>query len=320
VTNDQGVAFLTALSCKQIKIKGNGWVEASCPLAPWLHKSHSDQSPSFGIHIKSGERSHFLCFACRQGTLEELLHTLEFYSKSNHIHQYNFSVCHKILDEELEVVPLPPYVEFQQSEQVFEEWPSYWIDSFKPVVYFSDAMKYLGSRGVSAETITEHNLRYDSKRYMIVAPYYNAFFKFAGARGRSILPDVSGPQKHFDYSFHGTNNCKLVWYGETVLNQPGPVVVAEGQFDAMRIKLAYSKVVANLTAKPSWEKMKKLGDCPFIIQIPDNDEAGAESVKAYASMCHNLGIGHKVLHLDLAVKDAAECSPLYLKDMIEELL
>lgn len=311
----QCVAFLEALRAKQIRVKSNGWVEASCVLAPWLHKHHADHTPSFGLSISPGGRSYFMCFACRQGSAEELLHSLEMYSHASP--NYDFKRCHQILADEQFVVPLPAYGEFHKPEQVFIEWPSYWLDSFQKVGWVTDAIEYLNYRGVSQTIWVQFDLRYDTKHQRIVAPYWDVFGRFAGARGRSI---VDQQKKHYDYSWQGANNARLVWYGEQSLNLPGPVVVVEGQFDVMRVAQAFPKVVGALTSKPTLEKMKKLSSSQRVIQIPDRDEAGDQSVFVYAKYCQQLGLQHRVAYLGEGVKDPAECHPDYLRDRIEEHL
>ena len=316
---ESGVAFLQALHCQKIRIKDNGWIEAACPLAKWLHKHAVDNSPSFGLSISSGERSHYSCFACRHGSVEELLQTLELYTAGKS-HQYDFKLCHQLLDEEQQILPLPEYGGKKSGAVEFEEWPAYWLNSFQSSSWADPAIKYLAYRNVSPTTQKVFDLRYDSKRQMIVAPYYDVFNRFAGARGRSILSEATGASKHYDYSWQGKNNYRLVWYNEPVLNLSGPIVVVEGQFDCMRVAQVFPKVVAALTAKPTFEKMKKLGDCPFIIQIPDTDETGKMSMSVYAEMCAQLGIGYKMLWLDEGVKDPDQCHPDYLKEKIEGLL
>ena len=97
-------------------------------------------------------------------------------------------------------------------------------------------------------------------------------------------------------------------------------MVVEGQFDLWRTVQAYPKALANLTAKPTMEKVKKLGDCGTVIQIPDTDEAGRESAHRYAQLCGQLGLKHRVIWLDEGVKDPAECHVDYLRDKIQEAL
>ena len=313
MTEEQGIAFLTALRAKNIRVKDNGWIEASCPLAPWLHQKHHDHSPSFGLNATT---SYFWCFACRQGSAEELLHTVELYSKGKG--DYDFGQCHQLLLEDVPVVmPLPPFGEFTQVRQPFVEWPQFWVESFTQAAWVTEAAVYLASRGVPVQQLAEFDLRYDPKRSMIVAPYRDVFGRLAGARGRSIL-DTG--QKHYDYTFQNINNARWVWYNEKALNLHGPVVVVEGQFDLWRTVQAFPKTVASLTSKPTVEKMKKLGGCGVVIQIPDRDAAGSQSTVRYAELCQQFGLQHRILWLDEGVKDPAECSIDYLRDRIHDLL
>lgn len=322
----QAVQFLTALKCKHVKIKNNGWVEAACPLAPWTHKSGKDSNPSFGVTIDPGKRSYFSCFSCMKGSVEELVQLIALYAKET-IADYDIAQAHALIDDELKVLPLPEYGS-KLNVQVFEEWPKYWLDAYVEIEYHEQKLPalsnspwtYLALRKVPVEIVHAFKLRWDDYRKMVVAPYWDVFGRFAGARGRSILPDTSGPQKHFDYSWNGRNNSRLVWYNEQCLHMPGPVVVVEGQFDCWRTSQAYPKVVANLTARPMLEKLKKLGDSPFVIQIPDRDDAGIMSADLYAQLCKKLGIRYKRLTLDDGVKDPDDCHPEYLKTKIQELL
>jgi hypothetical protein len=240
---------------------------------------------------------------------------LELYSHASK--DYDFARCHQLLSEEQYVVSLPAYGEFPSQAQVFVEWPVYWLDSFMQAWFHAEGHQYLLSRWVSPETAHQFSIRYDVKRQMVVAPYWDVFGRLAGARGRKV---TEGGQQHFDYTFQGVNNARLVWYHEQVLNDPGPVVVVEGQFDLWRTVQAYKKTVAALTAKPTLEKMKKLGDCGTVIQIPDLDEAGEQSIGVYAKYCQQLGLKHKVVRLGEGVKDPAECHVDYLRDRIQEML
>lgn len=318
MTVEQCLAFLEALRVKNVFVKDNGWVIGSCPLAQWTHKNRTDHSPSFGLSISPGGHSYFMCFACRQGSAEELVSSIEMYSQALPERDYDFLRCHQILSEEEYVVPLPAYGEFGPPGQVFTEWPAYWLDSFQKAEWVDTSMNYLNHRNVAMTVILQFDLRYDPKRQMLVAPYRDVFGRLAGARGRAI--DVLAKQKHYDYTFQGVNNARLVWFNEPVLNLPGPVVVTEGQFDCMRTVQAFPKTVANLSSKPTLEKMKKLGDCGTVVQIPDRDEAGAQSVQVYAKFCHQFDLKHRVVHLDEGVKDPDECSPDYLRDKITEVL
>lgn len=63
------VLLLKKLGCDKVKVRSNGWVVSSCPLAPYTHGGGIDSSPSFGVHAQDG-RSGFRCLSCgRAGDL-----------------------------------------------------------------------------------------------------------------------------------------------------------------------------------------------------------------------------------------------------------
>ena len=318
MTVEQGIAFLQALRAKHIRDKGNGWIEASCVLAPWTHSHQQDVTPSFGLRAVPGERGYFKCFACREGSAEELLQTIELYAKSSlNPLEYDFPAAHQVLADETIAVTLPGYQEFK-AQPVMEPWPEYWLESFQKAEWSVDAMVYLGNRDVSVQKAWDFDLRFDTKRQMVVAPYRDVHGRLAGARGRAIVAEA--PFKHYDYTYQHVNNARFVWFGEPSLNLPGPVVVVEGQFDTMRVAQVWPKVVGALSSKPTWEKMRKLTYSPLLIQIPDRDEAGAQSMVRYKEMCKTLNIPYRHIWLDEGCKDPDECSPAYLYDRIQEVL
>ena len=92
---EQILALLDALHVKKAKIKGNGWVEGCCPLARWTHKNGTDSTPSFGVSINPAGPSHYSCFACQHGSIEELVQVLELYSKDTP-GGYDFALCHQL--------------------------------------------------------------------------------------------------------------------------------------------------------------------------------------------------------------------------------
>jgi DNA primase len=246
---------------------------------------------------------------------------MEMYVAPEFWGQYDFKGAHQILtDEAINIAPLEEYREFKTVNQVFTEWPAYYLDSFKPVKMFVGAVEYLKKRNVSPEAIEKHDLRFDSSKDMIVCPYWNVFGKLAGARGRSIHDHASGEEKHFDYRCKGINNARFVWYNEQALNLPGPVVVVEGQFDTWRVEAGWPKVLGNLTAKPTLEKFKRLADAEEVVVIPDNDETGKISKDTYTTLAREFGVKVHFVDLPEGVKDPDECHPQYLQERVEDAL
>jgi DNA primase len=324
MTTDQAKAFLEAIRAKNIRTKNSTIVQSSCPLAKWTHQKGVDVNPSFALFCSPGEATHYHCFTCGNGSAEDLINSISFYSKDD-LATYDLKSARLILENEEFVVPLPEYSEGASQDQVFEEWPDWWLDSFSTVYHSVEAMDYLKTRGVDESISKEFELHYDPSRKMIVFPYWNVYGKLAGARGRSILSGVTGEKKHYDYRFNGRNNAKLVLYNEQVLNLPGPVVVVEGQFDVIRVSQRWKKVVGNLTAFVVKEKFKKLLDSDCLVHITDPDKTGIDSRAGWSDLCQKYGITYKTVDLPPTNSqgekvDPGNCHPDYLYDKIQEVL
>lgn len=323
MTEDQVSVFMKSLGSKQVVRKDN-WMSGTCVLARWTHKSGKDSNPSFGMTFEAGKTSRFNCFSCRTGSAEELLGAIEMFasqSAGTFAEQgLDIKTARKMLEEEeIGLVALPEYGEFTQTPQhEFQEWPQYWVDSFAPASNVTEAYDYLRSRDVTDEQIKQFNIRWDSNRKMVVFPYKNVYGKFAGARGRAVVDNVKGSKKHHDYTWNGVNNASLCWFNEQCLDSDGKVIIVEGQFDAMRVSMVYPKVIGNMTAKPSLNKLRRLQQTDGVVYIPDNDEAGEQATVRYAEYCKNKGIPFETVHLDSSVKDAAECHPEYLKTIFSD--
>jgi hypothetical protein len=327
--------FLEALGGSNFKQNGE-WLKCSCPLSKFTHSTGHDANPSFGFTLQDGSRSYYNCYACRAGSAEELLQSLEMYwnqertkSPSEYKNgiwlggkQIDFKLARQCLEnEEIKVKPLPAYSEFGQKQtKSFEEWPGYFLLDFPPVSVSTEATQYLLSRDVTPEEALTHDLRWDMKKRMVVMPYRNVYGKLAGARGRAIDDQVSGWKKHFDFTWNSVNNASLVWYNEPALQLPGPVVVVEGQFDALRVAKAYPKVVANMTARPMPSKMRRLLQSDKLIHIPDTDATGKNSVGLYKDYCTKNGLRYQLIELPPEVKDPGDTNHDYLFNLIQHHL
>ena len=320
---DQAKAFLKTLGAGQTHSNGE-WVSCGCVLAFWTHKNGRDSNPSFGLSAKTGTRSVYNCFACGHGSALELLQAVEFYGKSQgypHGRLYNLAEGRKVLESEvLELPTAPEYGEFQPPpEKSFKPWPELWLQQF-PKVAYPDECDYLILRNVPMEQWDTFDLRWDPERRMIVFPIRNAWGRLAGARGRSVDPGVEGHKRHHDYSAQGVNNTKLVWFNEMALQLDGPMVIVEGQFDCLRVSQVYPKVMACLMALPTHEKLLKLASQNRVVVIPDNDETGEKSMKAYDDFSQKHNTQVVFAKLPKSVKDAGDCHPEWLKDFLNPWL
>lgn len=283
----QGRLFLSALGVK-VEYKG-GWLRGRCPLARWNHQNGKDSSPSFGLKVEPHGASHYHCFACSSGALSTLVQELEMksdYGKSSDV-SYDFKRAWEMLEEDASTVyPLPEYHEFAQSEhRPFHPWPQAALDAFPPAYTSAVARRYLAWRGFTLAEAKAQDLRVDEYRNMLVFPYRNVSGVLAGLRGR--LMDFGQPHdqlKHYDYKFGDSNNAYTCWLGEEILETAtGPVVVVEGQFDRMRVLRHYPFVVANMTAKPSDQKLEKLLWAPGVVIMLDEDKTGLSAGVKWAN-------------------------------------
>jgi DNA primase len=319
MTIEQAQAFLIALKAPNVHIKNDIIVQSSCPLAAWTHQSHKDLNPSFALFCKPGETTYYHCFTCGDGSAEDLIGAIGMYAKDD-LSSYDLKAARLILENEQFVVPLPEYSEGVPKQQVFEAWPEWWLESFQTVAYSQPSLDYLASRKVTPDEAQEFELHYDHVRQMIVFPYWSVYGKFAGARGRSILPGVGGAKKHYDYKWNQRNNSKLTWYNEQCLNLPGPVVVVEGQYDVLRVWKRWKKVVGNLTGLVVEAKIQKLCESEMLIHIPDADQTGERSVEGYMDAAKRCGLKYRKIDVGEGVKDPGDCHEDFLYDKIMEEL
>lgn len=271
---EQIESLLSALNCKNTVQNGN-WVRCSCPLAPFLHTSGGDSKPSFGVEsVIGGARFH--CFTCLSGSIEQLVQTFEMYVQQNPdlAKTYDLEAARLILEnKELNVHTLPDF-EQTDSQKQFQEWPAWFLDYFPPALHQMRSAAYLKSpkpfgRGMTDDEIRRWDFRYDNVRDMVVIPFYDAYGRFAGMRGRS----VEGKGFH-DYKWNKVNNTSLCWANEQCFQHYETIVVVEGQFDMNKVARVYPHVIANLTAKITTGKLDKLKGCASIIFMLDNDETG----------------------------------------------
>jgi len=296
MNHEQAKALLSALGSKYDSTNKK-WVRGSCPLAPFRHRSGKDSHPSFGIYVSPDTAAHFHCFACESGDLTTLFQLIEFGRQNNPgLFTGNLDTARAIVEaEQLEVQPLPEYLEFAPAvNKQFQEQPEWWLSQFPLALHSDRARYYLARRDfLPVSVMVEHwKFRYDPERDMLLFPYWNVHGQLAGIRGRAIeIPGEPPPKvKHHDYTLLNVNNGGITWFNEPVLQNTGPVVVVEGPFDCMRVHEVYPVVVANFTAKPVAEKLQKLVYAEGVILMLDGDDTGREATVKFERALHKLGV------------------------------
>ena len=79
MNRDDIVTLMKTLGCSQIKPdRRGGWMDSTCPMAPYRHTGGVDKHPSFGISIHDNGESKYKCFTCgAAGLLIKLLWRIE---------------------------------------------------------------------------------------------------------------------------------------------------------------------------------------------------------------------------------------------------
>lgn len=296
------IALLNALGVHNAELHGE-WIRSSCPLAFHRHRSGRDTNPSFGIHYAPDEKSGYHCFGCNLKSKDVADLIVEVMFALKHPHHppppMDLNLATQILSGEEEhgykgadwtgkIAPV---------EKPFEEFPSWWLDSFHSVFKHPEAMAYLNSRGVPPRVWEELDFRFDMDRKTVCFPFYNTSNKLAGMRGRFLHP--KGDFRHHDYRWNGVSNVKLVLMGENHVDFLSPVVVVEGQFDYAKVYQITKNVVANLGTALTEPKLKKLENAVEVIGFFDDDEAGEIASQL---MQQRLGYAYKAVKYPKAKK------------------
>lgn len=328
MTRDNIVKLLKILKAKNIDNDKSEWVMCSCLFAKYKHKKGTDSNPSGGIKIGNG--SYYHCFGCgTSGDITSILFDLLYLHKTHGIPAPEIAQAFSFLEDE-DVFTFEP-LEYTEADtenlNTFVEFPSGWAEQHSSVFNSKLASAYLTDRKVPQQIWTDFNLRYDNVKQMIIFPYKNANGKVAGGRGRSVNPNCDKKYRHYDYSYtdpvtgKSKNNTSLVWYRESQLSldDPKPLIVVEGQFDAARIYQQYRNVTAILTALVSEKKLEKLlMMCTEVLWMSDNDDAGIASRENAREFFTKKNFPYRDIYLPEDYKDPDMVPPNFLKYLLND--
>ena len=263
-------------------VSSSGWVQATCPLAPFTHESGGDTRPSFGIHCDEKHPSSYYCFACgHKGSFVNLCYEMaRAYKKPEFI-----DIGHEIekeehsLIEELSCEPLPDWDEQEltckeslhivNKKEAFKTYPNFMM-SKEAFNYLTKVRKFKRIWGLFAD------LRWDNREKRILFPIYDKDNNLLGFNGRAIYPEIQPKTK--DYC--GLQKRKVL-LGEHLLkkDKQNYVIITEGPFDYLRLRSYGLPAVALLGSVLTEEKantLKELGKT--VIWCTDNDLAGQKAI------------------------------------------
>lgn len=244
---------------------------ASCPFAPWNHKS-GDRRPSFGILIEEDGESAFNCFGCgEKGDLLTLVLELadargDDYSEIEEWVWKNegSGTSGAIRDSETDPEHWRLNIQKKRDEEVYEEHE---YDSYSAYI-----PKYAFERGFDVETCEAWEIGDDPNRGRMTFPIRRmGDKKLVCIKGRTYRGDRD---KYLAYLTWAQTNFL---YGEHMLREDEQrVVIVEGELDAIKVWMAGFTGLAIMGRTPSQEQVRKIEliDRPIIL-LPDRDSEGS---------------------------------------------
>lgn len=262
---------------------GDRWgphVSISCPLAQKNHGDRQDWNTSCSVSISDSEPSLARCFSFNCGYKGSLYRALEECAES----KGNPLDLLKVLEQ---IAPTEKFTiesSLARARKKHEEA----VDAMRrPRIrnedrdlmaearfqrYANRVPNYAIQRGLVKETCKAWGLGHDKKRGCLVFPVRRHDGKLVGMTGRYYIPDP--PTKYHNYA--GLNKSRYL-YGEHMLEMEQPVIVCEGQIDAiMTWQHLQIPTVACLGEGFSNDHVRTIcaHSPPVVYLFLDNDQAG----------------------------------------------
>ena len=331
MTEEGIIEFLAEFGITRGKLDiARGWVNAPCPLAPYKHGSGEDERPSFGIAINDNGPSSYYCFGCTQDglPLSWLLHTMWVASGA-----YPYEAAKVFLRREFHQVDM---VHSSPKQDVWEETaePETVEPLSKEVLaqykILHDASGFearrcreymINERGLSLDVITQCGIRYSDERSTVIFPltdvYGNVYVLRERSRKKKEMWTVSPRLAGFpDMEFPRLKNVGA-WFGMFAVDWSRPVMLVEGEMDAMRLKgLGYHNVIASATAGVSKAQMNALCGISYILGY-DADKGGAD---AHSRIRGFLGRKATLMSVDWGLAGCKDAGDLQNKEDLKDVL
>ncbi len=272
----------------------DGWVNASCVFAPYLHEGGVDKSPSFGISYGKNNLSRYNCFSCNSsGYLDNILYALRDVSGDKKLSKkYDIVNALKMIDDEDDISA--SIVSYAQSIAecdsgdvvVFSEE---WLEGFKSYKGSPRAVAYLKSRFVGAKVADYLDIRFDAGRDRVCFPSRDFEGDLVGLRGR----DISGGHKipYLAYKWDGHYN-KTTWLGEDKIDLDKPVLLVESVFDLASALRVYSNVLCSYSCGVSKEQVMRVAGAVYFVTLYDTGKGGDIARKKLEKH-----LGHRTVNL-----------------------
>jgi len=265
-----------------------GWVNLRCPLAPYAHASGSDERPSFGIAINEDGPSVYCCFGCtpEPRLLGWLLHNMWLMSG-----QYPKEAAivyreREIFDEDVLQAIAPDT--WETEDRIVQPLAPEILRRF-PLLQGAEGFEarrcreYLREeRGIPDRVQNLCGVRYYADKQALIFPMTDVlgrtFVLRVRLRKEKRMWTVS---TEFDEAFarytFPTIHETGVWFGMHQINWEEPVLLVEGEIDAMKVmSYGFFNVMASATSSVSEKQLESLTASILILGY-DADEAGRKA-------------------------------------------
>lgn len=293
------VEILEDINARQIQAHSKN-VQCCCFMSPYrrAHRFGQDRRPSMGVSINSAGFSLVHCFACQYSAtllvaLEELetksgVDLSEVIAKARSFEQLDPDAIVRSVKRESE----KERKEIIVDEALLDEYEVVRKDgSVQKVKLVPGAHQSILDRGLSIETLRAWGSRWDATFGRVMFPVRNFNGQLVGGVGRAVFQSRI---KYFNY-YHFDKSLYL--FGEHMTSRNRPVVLVEGQIDAILLWQYFKEnavdadVVALAGSIPSKHQLQKVvRNWDTVVLFMDNDFVGWDGAKTIAR-----SIQHKVL-------------------------
>lgn len=302
--------FCERLGLKNIKVdKDRGWVNTSCPFAPFKHKNGLDTKPSFGISIsKEDHRPHYKCFSCDEsGDLRSLLHNMlwlygkpfgeaQTYLQQKHPEIFNFEdTDHSNKKKRIKVDKL--LSAWEKEKHINSPVPKVVLDKY-PLLYgdtdwdalnisqieIAEIKHYLEvKRGILPRFGEMYQLRYYKADYGALGVIFPIISRGEKQETIDLWVRLIDSKKNFRLSANLSESphdyhAPSSWFGEHLFDSKIPTILVEGAIDALRLKsLGAAANVYACLGNPSKEQLQNPNILTRVVYLGfDSDEAGVK--------------------------------------------
>jgi DNA primase len=267
-------------------------VQCCCFMSPYrnAHRYGQDRRPSMGVSINDAGFSLVHCFACQySATLVNALGELEEKSGEDLTEVIKKARSFERLDPEAIVHSVRKAEKKERKEVVVDEalLDEYEVTrkdgSVQKVKLVPGAHQSIIDRGLSIETLKAWGARWDATFKRVMFPVRNFNGQLVGGVGRAVSQSKI---KYFNY-FRFDKSLYL--FGEHLTSRDRPVVLVEGQIDAILLWQYFKEnevdadVVALAGSIPSKHQLQKVvRNWDTVVLFLDNDFVGWDGTKTIA--------------------------------------